>query len=630
MKMLRIALLSLTLGLYAGVLFASVNQGVEEFDQRKYDAAYRSLYAESEGGNSAAMYYIGRMFLEGLGSVPKDSVKGAQLISRSAEKGNVTALKYLAQTSERNANYKAALGYYERLRKSDAGAEAKVEELNERLFSKERDLTKSYCGSLESLKQGGRPYNEARYANCVAEGKLANKTINDAIELWNTLAYKGDDDAAIKVIPYLVASRDDGKFDPVRADQYSLRLLESGKAWNEVKALLAKADITYSMCQYSRAGTNAQANTQRMAICRLSAMKGDPKAAKFVADRHLTGTDGFQSDLNKARLFIESMPDGDDKTQGQVYVLQRLDQPQDHLTKLLASRVSLPQANLKEGLLYQINSHLRKFNTTMPTELPRLEPMESLIAELSDCEVNKRSNELLSLYESNFKEAVAENRQLFDSFLKSEECKVPAIAMPNRSLVALPVTAKPAAVTPGVAAVERAVVAPIAKADVGEISTNQNSFPKNLNGCDARESNGCLEAARQILSGQAMVEIVDKNARQKLALDLLDKAVTLDSVDAMLMQYDILDSYKLPSPAETQKLGLLLDRFTKLNGDSGNLRIAHNRLTTVDPFKVIFGSLSGEMTNACNKVRLIQAKGNLMPQDRFIADSALSSPHCKR
>jgi TPR repeat protein len=188
--------------LFAGSNFSCFASGVDDFNKKRFDSAFRALWPDAEAGQASAMFYIGRIYMEGLGSAPKDTSKGMSYITRSADKGFEPAIKIVAQSAERSGNLKVALNYYEKLKdRGDISSIEKIAEINEKLFGKDRELTASYCNSLESSKILNKSFNEFRYAECITSGKLSGRNIADAVLIYKKLAESGDLQSLQALIP---------------------------------------------------------------------------------------------------------------------------------------------------------------------------------------------------------------------------------------------------------------------------------------------------------------------------------------------------------------------------------------------------------------------------------------------
>ncbi|MDW5442608.1 hypothetical protein [Polaromonas sp. SM01] len=158
-------------------------------------------------------------------------------------------------------------------------------------------------------------------------------------------------------------------------------------------------------------------------------------------------------------------------------------------------------------------------------------------------------------------------------------------------------------------------------------------FAALLASCDKKEARSCVAAARKILANDALPEVTDPESRQRLALDVLDKAIATGSVDAMTVEFDVFDAAKMPSAiafAWLQRQTSLIGELEKAEEDSAKLRIAYHNLTTSNPLKMVFGAIDGRMNAYCNQLRLIRAKGDLAATDSAYVVKALDTTYCKK
>jgi len=620
--------------------FAGI-EGIDLFNQKKYDAAYRSLLPEFDAGQAAALFYIGRMYMEGLGSVPKDTTKGSQLIGRSAEKGFQPAIKFLIQIDKQSNNLKGALLRLEKLKAmGDQSVDDEIADINERLYGKAKDLNKPYCNAQSAQKDSGKKYNEGNFLTCLLDGKIDGKTTKDMVLVLKEMADSGDDEAALKALPYIAISQTDENWDPVSADKYIVKLMQGGKNLDRVKAALQKSQVSFESCRYALPGTSSKTQSFRASLCRIAAAKGDAKSVKFVADRELIGFDGFPRNLDRAKIFIDILPAGVAKLENDLYYLQLSGLRKQHQVFLLQNQdQDMNLSNLKEALIYQfdaISKNLKQAGQSIAPEIVSLDLIKPLVEigfAKGDCEVRKKSNDLLTEMKRQFPPEDAGEIAYYDENIVKEECAKDNIAFPVRGnqspKVDTSIQSKGNSTT--ISKTSEATSALPAKPVPGtSVPIVAKSFEQQLNTCDLKDVSACLDAANQILTGGVMKEITDKDAREKLALSILDKAVALDSIEAMVMEYDIFDAYKFPTPLAMQKITEFMTQFQKSTLDSARLRFYYNSLSTYDPLKSLFGTLSGSMSDYCNQVILIKSKGNLRPSDSRIVEKSLATIHCKR
>ncbi|MFS2034713.1 hypothetical protein ACEN8I_11875 [Polaromonas sp. CT11-55] len=174
---------------------------------------------------------------------------------------------------------------------------------------------------------------------------------------------------------------------------------------------------------------------------------------------------------------------------------------------------------------------------------------------------------------------------------------------------------------------------PTQSAPAADKNTGRTEFAALLAACDKKEVRSCVAAAKKILANEALPDVTDPDSRQRLALDVLDKAVAIGSVDAMTAEFDVFDAAKLPSPiafAWLQRQTGLIGELEKVDEDSAKLRIAYHNLTTTNPLKMVFGAIDGRMNAYCNQLRLIRAKGDLPATDSAYVVKALDTTYCKK
>lgn len=162
---------------------------------------------------------------------------------------------------------------------------------------------------------------------------------------------------------------------------------------------------------------------------------------------------------------------------------------------------------------------------------------------------------------------------------------------------------------------------------------SRTEFAALLTSCDKKEVKSCVTAAQKILSNEALLDVTDPDSRQRLALDVLDKAIAMGSVDAMNIEFDIFDGVKLPSGIAflwLQRQTTFISELEKVNEDSAKLRVAYHNLTTSNPLKMVFGAIDGRMNAYCNQLRLIRAKGDMPATESAYVAKALDATYCKK
>jgi len=614
------------------------DSAVDDFNQKKYDSAFRALLPAADSGQPAAMFYLGRIYFEGLGSAPKDSSKGISYINRSAEKNYEPAIKFLAQNSERNGNLKQALNYYERLKSNgDVSNIEKIAELNEKLFNKDRELTKDYCNSLEASKIINKAYNETRYATCAIEGKINGKDLNDGIGFLRSLSDKGNESATLQLIPYLLSSRSNKLWDPVYVDSFIFKNINNPKVVEQAKQALNQSDLNFELCRFTPPGSNFQSQNYRASICRLSALKGDQKAVYFVSEKHLYGTDLFLQDAVKANFFIDLLENTSNKTELKLYALQLSGRASDHF-EFLSKNTNINPIKLNQALTYQI----QKLNLETAPAGAGLPPPSSLtlkaslINEFGDCKSKSEFHKFLdTYYMKNIKKVSLEeeDKALITKFMPSIDCQSNSdnsttASPPNNNNVQS--NTKPANV-PLVEPSANISSSPIQPKNTSSsfANTDSSNFSSVLSNCDNGIVDACLQAAEQVIKKQALTEINDDFGRRKVALDLLDKGIRLGSIEAKYRSYDYLNLSFILLPEELARNKKLMNEFKTLGTDSANIRILHDSVTSSNPISGLFNTLGGKFKELCAQAIYYSSKSGLSAVERGYVEDMKKAPNCR-
>jgi TPR repeat protein len=654
---------------------ALADSGVNEFNQKKYDSAFRILLPQADSGNASALFYLGRIYFEGLGSAPKDSNKGLSLISSSASKNFEPAIRFLAKHNEKNGNLKLALTYYEKLKANgDVSVIENISDLNEKLFNKDRELTRDYCNSLESAKVLNKQFNEVRYANCIIESKITGKTLSDGIIFLRTLADKGNESASIQLIPYLTNNRSDKLWDPIFVDGFILKNITNTSVLDKAKFAISKSEINFELCRFTPPGSNAQTQNLRSAICRLSAFKGDQKAISFVAERHLFGTDFFVFDIVIANFYIDLLDSSSVKNELKLYSLQLAGNADIHYD-FLVKNVNINTSKFNEGLLFQIKNLNDRASNNEITSPSVLIKNASIFNQYGDCKSRLAFNKFIDkFYLTNSKNIYIEDdeKKSLSTVIKLDDCikttasssqiastlnstststpSASAVAdasfLTNKPLLpsstAQPSTAQPSTAQPSTAQPSTAQPSTAqpstAQPSTAQPSTAQPSIPtfndpKNfsvyLSNCDKQIVESCVIAASLILDNLVLKEISSSSERREIAFDLLDKAIKNGNLEAKFILYDNLTKIKLKTPDHFYRLKILVSDFASISLDSAKLRVAHDTVVTPNPIAGLVNTLAGKTKEFCNQAILFSVKSDFSNVEKLYISEILNSNLCK-
>jgi TPR repeat protein len=319
------------------------------------------------------MFIIGKIYLEGQSSAGRDIPKGLDYMNRATSRGNVSAIKFMADKYE-NGNLVAknetrALELYLQLQK---GGDRSEDEKISRLLSKvaPRPLTANFCRMLEGVSKIPAAYPKTELAMCALVNLSSAMTQSEAITTLKDDA-RSNKAAFITLLPYLL-DKNSPDWDP---NFIETNLTRAGLTYKdtEVQQAFKKNDVSFDGCR--KLDPLKRANlTQRPAVCRLAARSGDPDAALYVGDAYLNGKDYFEKNPRLAKEFLqEAMKSSNQQIIMEVFPLL-LDQMQS------------------EG-------NLREHFSTIKNEIQRKTPRASIAAQKFDYEaefLSKKFNDLNS------------------------------------------------------------------------------------------------------------------------------------------------------------------------------------------------------------------------------------------
>jgi TPR repeat protein len=271
------------------------------------DAAFRAAYAGAEQGDPASLFTIGKIYIDGTSSAGKDASKGLEYITRSANKGNLQALKFLAQMYESGSvggkNESKALDVFLQIQKTgDNSYDSKIAELFKKLAPK--PLTTAFCKKVDEAVNNMRGSDSPKgaLASCVLAGMSNLITQADAVR------YLKDDirtnRASFISLATILLDKNNPDWDPKFIEDNFSSVGMSSKD-PDVLQIFKKYAVTFDGCR--KLDPEKRENLkQRPSVCRLAALSGDSEAAVYVGDAYLNGRDYFDknSRLAKDYLFI--------------------------------------------------------------------------------------------------------------------------------------------------------------------------------------------------------------------------------------------------------------------------------------------------------------------------------------
>ena len=270
------------------------------------DEQFRALYPKASAGDAAAMYALGKIYLEGTSSAGRDQSKAMDLIHRAAAAGDVSATKYLVDSYEGGgaAGDAKALDLCQKLKKAgDKYCDSKMEKLIERSIP--NVLTAASCKKVSEYYAGGHQsaFMKKELTQCVLAGLSTSLTREEAMS--NLRVQAEEDPKAFLRLMVFVLKPGTTEWDPLFVEDHLTKVGLSYKD-KEVKELFLKNDITFNGCR-KMDRLRRETIHQRPAVCRMAARSGDEEAAMYVGEAYLNGKDYFPEEPGEAASYIKDL-----------------------------------------------------------------------------------------------------------------------------------------------------------------------------------------------------------------------------------------------------------------------------------------------------------------------------------
>jgi hypothetical protein len=624
---------------------AFANPGVDFFNEKKYDAAFRALLPQAEAGSAIAAYYVGQMYSEGLGSVRKDPGKGMAFISASAAKGFGPAVQILARRYESSGEYRKSIYYYSKLNTKDSQpALEKIVELNEKAYLKEKNLSKEYCAILQSAATKGKLVDDLRYGMCLFEKKIEGADQDAAVVLLRKVVAKGEASAIEVVLPILIKSADTQKpnIDYIFVDNAIQILLTAKFPIAKVKELLSGIDLSHENCAFQAASIS---KALKISICRLSALAGDLKSAEFLLHVFIGDNpeSDFPKDYKQAEIFMALLPDGAAKDSFGLKMMRVTNNLAGHLVQFRRLAPMLDSTTQQQNAQYVLDTtaeRIRSKDAMKPTEI---KPRVDVMVANGTCEQRKAFAEELDNFE----------RLAFDRTFRRqvEDMQEELLCEPKRPAGTKGGNSQSAKGREEVSFGRRVdkysdVVPPLSKKDGTSVTdvVDQNKessagvarFPNNaassdlgtlLVRCDSA-GEACALAARMILSSLGGGGIpTSEEGRRDQARGLFEKGARLGNDDARLGLFDLLSVAKFSTQNDSFRMSELLAQGSGKNSFKWDLRKARSDVMTSNPLSLIFRN--SELRRACDATKLIAIRKDLDVEDKRQVTDILTSEVCK-
>ena len=640
--------------IYIPIIFFTIFLSNFAYSQKAADEQFRREFPRAESGNPDAMFIIGKIYLEGQSSAGRDIPKGLDYMNRATSRGNVSAIKFMADKYE-NGNLVAknetrALELYLQLQK---GGDRSEDEKISRLLSKvaPRPLTANFCRMLEGVSKIPSAYPKTELAMCALVNLSSAMTQSEAITTLKDDA-RSNKAAFITLLPYLL-DKNSPDWDP---NFIETNLTRAGLTYKdtEVQQAFKKNDVSFDGCR--KLDPLKRANlTQRPAVCRLAARSGDPDAALYVGDAYLNGKDYFEKNPRLAKEFLqEAMKSSNQQIIMEVFPLL-LDQMQsegnlrEHFSTIKNEiQRKTPRASIAaQKFDYEAEYLSKKFNDLNSNEILDIVDLASnpIISKQNKAKVAQSigliiqaKGRLLTIQErdslNRYKdELIAESGGLVPS-APTPQLQTPTNQEQQKSsaVKSRSTTQPPAQDT---LQITRNQTSPISSTETAQtpapVSVSIQEFSEIEKNCRSNQANSCLLAGKIMISDKPPQEIFDMStsARMIRALRFFETAINLNSYEAMELASDLyadpnLINRALNSYTDTARANELINQMVSANYPGGFIRVARDDM--FNPEKLF------EITKkkqACTTSGNILSSTQITESTKKIATDIYDSQFCK-
>jgi TPR repeat protein len=642
--------------IYIPLIFLTIFLSNFSYAQKPSDEQFRREFPRAQSGNPDAMFIIGKIYLEGQSSAGRDIQKGLDFMNRAISRGNVSAIKFMADKYE-NGNLVAknemrTLELYLQLQK---GGDRSEDEKISRLLSKvaPRPLTANYCKMVDGVSKIPAAHPKTELAMCVLSNSSNAITPLEAIASLKSDA-KSNKAAIIVLLPYLL-DKNSPDWDPNFID---INLTRTGLSFkdSDVQQAFKKNDVNFDGCR--KLDPLKRANlVQRPALCRLAAKSGDSDAALYVGDAYLNGKDYFEKNPRLAKDFLqEAMKSSNQQIVMEVFPLL-LDQMEsdgnlkEHFSTIKneIQRKTSKASIAAQKFDYEADYLSKRFNDLNSNEILDIVDLASdpIISKKNKVKVAQSisliiqaKGRLLTIQERDSlnryrEELMVESGGLIPSTPQPQIQTPPPLSKEQDKSSAMSKSASqlPAQNTPQVDRRNQTnqAISFETPQQTAPINISIQEFKEFEKKCRSSQANACLVAGKIAISEQPPQEVFDlpKTARINKALQFFEIAISQNNYEAMELASDL---YADPDPfqrtfnsySDTTRANELIKQMISANYPGGLIRVARDDMN--EPENLFEVSKKKE---ACITSGNILSNANTTESTKKIAEEIYNSTFCK-
>ena len=274
------------------------------FKAGSYDSAFRSGYADALSGDPESSFIIGKIFIDGRGSVKENISRGIEFIESSAKKKYLKAIIFLAKNYEEgnytSENKTKALVYYEQCEKLGGPNECSKKVTGLRVAS-----------SGEISKKSCVRYNKTNKKNFLKIGRCISRNFLDGnASSYFLKAFDNGNSGAFLLASQRMLKAKDIDLMPIAKRIPEFKNKANKSQQNKFIKQILRFGYDGSFCgkvsKKNRFSKEKKSNGND-AACVLAAEAGDDQAVTIAYEWWKNGTNGFSKQVKYAKKLLNKL-----------------------------------------------------------------------------------------------------------------------------------------------------------------------------------------------------------------------------------------------------------------------------------------------------------------------------------
>ncbi len=324
-----------------------IQDGISAYNSKNYNKSFRFLYALSRNGEPTAMYYIGRMLIDGGQAITPNIPRGHSFIKKAAKKNYRRAIYYLIdnysrENSKLGKDIPRAIQYSDQLcRQKDDRACAKKAKL---LFSQPNRIARENGCQDFKLLYDDRGEESAAYpvARCIIEKVI--KGSKTEVQKLLRIAIKRDkknEEAVSALLNFYNDNIEEIEF-AVSAFEIATEALKRPGLKPKIQKLAKALTQQKLNDKHCKAATRQLRFPLLKTVCVSAIKNGGRSSYGVLADHYFNAKKGFPLDKKLAKKYSTGGMNKGDKKSQEIYVALASGDGGDAISLPLTSLVNLP------------------------------------------------------------------------------------------------------------------------------------------------------------------------------------------------------------------------------------------------------------------------------------------------